>query len=82
MYEYESAQPTAAAVSREEVTHYTLDNLILMFFVFSVTGWVWEVIYIAFTEGVVANRGMLHGPWLPIYGGGGVLILLLLGRFK
>ena len=82
MYEYESAQPTAAAVSREEVTHYALDNLILMFFVFSVTGWVWEVIYIAFTEGVVVNRGMLHGPWLPIYGGGGVMILLLLGRFK
>ena len=53
-----------------------------MFFIFSFTGWVWEVIYIGFTEGVVAKRGMLHGPWLPIYGVGGVLILLLLSRFK
>ena len=67
---------------REETTHYSLDNLILMFFVFSGIGWVWEVIYIGFTEGVIANRGMFHGPWLPIYGVGGCLILLLLGRFQ
>lgn len=65
-----------------DTTRYTFDNLILMFFIFSGIGWVWEVIYIGFTEGVVANRGMFHGPWLPIYGVGGVLILLLLGRFK
>ena len=67
---------------RDETTHYSLDNLILMFFIFSGIGWVWEVIYIGFTEGVIANRGMFHGPWLPIYGVGGCLILLLLGRFK
>lgn len=67
---------------REETTRYSLDNLILMFFIFSGIGWVWEVIYIGFTEGVIANRGMFHGPWLPIYGVGGCLILLLLGRFK
>ena len=28
------------------------------------------------------NRGVLHGPWLPIYGGGGVLILLLLNKLR
>lgn len=65
-----------------ETTHYEFKNLILMFFFFSFIGWVWEVIYIGFTEGVIANRGMFHGPWLPIYGVGGVLILMLLGRFK
>lgn len=65
-----------------DITRYSFDNLILMFFIFSGIGWVWEVIYICFTEGVMANRGMLHGPWLPIYGVGGVLILLFLGRFK
>ena len=75
-------ESVTVAIPREETTHYSLDNLILMFFVFSGIGWVWEVIYIGFTEGVIANRGMFHGPWLPIYGVGGVLILLLLGRFK
>ena len=75
----------AASVIRNEHRPprlYHLYNLILMFFIFSFTGWVWEVIYIGFTEGVVAKRGMLHGPWLPIYGVGGVLILLLLSRFR
>jgi uncharacterized membrane protein len=60
---------------------YSLDNLIIMFFIFSFSGWVWEVIYIGFTEGIIAKRGMLHGPWLPIYGVGGILIILFLSRF-
>lgn len=34
------------------------------------------------TYGVFVNRGVLHGPWLPIYGGGVTLIALLLFRFR
>ncbi len=77
--------PDAGVVSSREDTkpvRYSLECLILMFFIFSFVGWIWEVIYIGFTEGVIAKRGMLHGPWLPIYGVGGVLILILLGRFR
>ena len=33
------------------------------------------------TDGFV-NRGVLHGPWLPIYGTGGVLILVLLQKVR
>ncbi|MBQ8551747.1 MAG: putative ABC transporter permease [Clostridia bacterium] len=62
--------------------NYSLWNLTLMFFIFSVAGWIWEVIYTAITEKVVAKRGMLRGPWLPLYGVGGILILLLLTRFQ
>lgn len=65
-----------------EITDYRLENLALMFFIFAFAGFVWEVIYTAATERVVAKRGMLHGPWIPLYGVGGVLILLLLGRFR
>ena len=32
--------------------------------------------------GCFVNRGVLHGPWIPIYGFGCVLILLLLKRFR
>ena len=32
--------------------------------------------------GTFVNRGALHGPWLPIYGTGSVLILTLLYRFR
>ena len=28
------------------------------------------------------NRGTLHGPWLPIYGTGGVIILVLLKKLR
>lgn len=28
------------------------------------------------------NRGVLHGPWLPIYGTGATIILVLLARFR
>ncbi len=82
MEEKENMDVSVKPSDRADVTNYRLENLFIMFFIFAFTGWVWEVIYIGFTEGVIAKRGMLHGPWLPIYGCGGVLILLLLGRFK
>ena len=56
--------------------------LSLLFIVFSVGGWFWELIYEFLDQGIIANHGYLHGPWLPIYGTGGVLIYLILNRFK
>ena len=65
-----------------ENIHYTLPNLILFFFTFSIFGFLWEVLVTFFTEGIIVNRGTMHGPWLPIYGWGGLLIIVLLQRFK
>lgn len=64
------------------VRHYTVWSLILMFFCFSLIGWIWEVSLHFIMAGKFVNRGVLHGPWLPIYGSGGVLILLLLYRLR
>ena len=61
---------------------YTLLNLVMMFFIFCFVGWVWEVSLAFITEGMFVNRGTLHGPWLPIYGTGGVIILVLLKRLR
>lgn len=61
---------------------YKLENLILLFFVFGVFGWIWEVNYRLFNHGVFVNRGMLHGPILPIYGVGGILIIVVLKKFR
>ena len=61
--------------------NYTLINIILIFFVFSILGWCWEVMIHIVRDGVLVNRGTLHGPWLPVYGCGGVFIILLLKRF-
>lgn len=61
---------------------YSITNLVLSFFLFSFIGWVWEVSLHVIKDGVFVNRGVLHGPWLPVYGSGVLLILLILYRFR
>ena len=43
----------------------------------SLAGWIYEEIFYWFTEGMLRNRGILYGPWLPIYGIGAVGIYAL-----
>ncbi len=61
---------------------YSLVNLIMMFFIFCFVGWVWEVSLAFISEDMFVNRGTLYGPWLPIYGTGGVIILVLLKKLR
>lgn len=61
---------------------YSLTSLIIMFFFFSFVGWSWEVFLHIVEDGVFVNRGTMHGPWLPIYGGGLCLILTILYRTR
>lgn len=55
---------------------------ILLFFLLSAAGWLWEVLFVRLSTGQAVNRGFFHGPWLPVYGAGGLLILLLLSRLR
>ncbi|MBQ6312093.1 MAG: DUF975 family protein, partial [Lachnospiraceae bacterium] len=64
------------------VRPYTIWSLILAFIFFSFVGWLWEVSLHLIKDGVFVNRGVFHGPWLPIYGGGLVMILIVLARFR
>lgn len=57
---------------------YSLTSLILLFFFFGFMGWLWEVAIYIVKDGVFVNRGTMHGPILPIYGYGCVVILFLL----
>lgn len=57
-------------------------SLILIFFVMSMAGWLWEVVLYLIDRGEWVNRGFLHGPWLPVYGAGSVMILVLLRGLK
>ena len=61
---------------------YSLINLILLFFIFSIFGYVWEVIYTLLNEGIIVNRGTMYGPWIPIYGWGALITIVLLSKFK
>lgn len=61
---------------------YSIWSLIMMFFLFSFIGWIWEVsLHLIQGDGFV-NRGVMYGPWLPIYGAGGILILTLLYKVR
>lgn len=61
---------------------YSVTSLILMFFIGCFIGWLWEFIYKFIEIGEFVNRGVLHGPWLPIYGTGAVMILIVLKKFR
>ncbi len=61
---------------------YTFSSYLFLFFCFGIIGWLWEVLLFLFSEGIFVNRGALYGPWLPIYGSGGVLILFLLQKIR
>ncbi|MGN1378655.1 MAG: putative ABC transporter permease [Dorea sp.] len=53
------------------------DRLCYLFLVFltgCLIGWVYEEFFYWFTEGLLRNRGILYGPWLPIYGIGALVI--------
>lgn len=73
--------PSRRWLTVEYHRNYSLTSLVLLFFTFSIVGWLWEVALFLFNEGLFVNRGVFWGPWLPIYGSGGVLILILLRRF-
>jgi len=61
---------------------YNIYDYIFFFFSFCFVGWVWEVLLHLVQEHEIVNRGTMYGPWLPIYGCGGVLIIFFLNRFK
>ncbi|MCI8328560.1 MAG: hypothetical protein HFG02_02810 [Oscillibacter sp.] len=55
---------------------YTSSQWVLLFFFYCFCGWVWESCYVSVCQRRWVNRGFLHGPLLPIYGSGAILILL------
>ncbi len=43
-------------------------------------GWLYEEAWEIFINGNWVNRGVLYGPYLPVYGFGGILIIALLNK--
>ncbi len=55
---------------------YSTGQWVLLFFFYCFCGWVWESCYVSLCQRRWVNRGFLHGPLLPIYGSGAIIILL------
>lgn len=57
---------------------YSITDIILIFFIVAIFGYIFEVLLHLFQYGEIVKRGTLQGPWLPIWGAGGVAMLVLL----
>ena len=61
---------------RKKRLPHEFEYYVLLFFLLAFAGWLWEVILYVFTEHAFINRGVYRGPYLPIYGVGGLLLCL------
>ena len=55
---------------------YNLWQWIAFFIIYCLIGWIGESLYVSWEHRKWVNRGFLHGPFLPIYGFGAVIILM------
>lgn len=55
---------------------YTLNQWLILFYIYCVLGWIWESCYVSFKKHKWINRGFLKGPLLPIYGSGAIVVLI------
>lgn len=56
--------------------------IFLYFFIYSILGWICEVIYCAILDKKFTNRGFLQGPYCPLYGCGSMIIVYFLIKFR
>jgi len=60
----------------------TVNNYFFLFYVAAFAGFIWEVLLYFIQEQSFYKRGFFHGPWLPIYGCGAVIIYFFLHKKK
>lgn len=61
---------------------YHVMQWMLLFFIYSFLGWIWESIYQSILEKKLLNRGFLFGPFIPLYGAGATSVLICTMPFK
>lgn len=71
----------ARQLNGPDTSGYDIYTLLLLFAIYSFSGWLLEVIYRSVTNRKFVNAGFLHGPFVPIYGFGAVGVILLNGLF-
>ena len=57
-------------------------DIFIFFIVYCITGWIFEELVFLVEDHILYNRGFLFGPWLPIYGFGGIIITALFFKTK
>ena len=53
------------------------NSWLVYFYFYCIFGWVFESTYVSLRTHKLTNRGFMRGPWLPLYGSGAILVLLV-----
>ena len=61
---------------------YSLEQWIILFFIYAFLGYIWEVAYVSVKNHKLTDRGFLYGPIVPIYGSGALIVLLATIPFR
>lgn len=56
---------------------YTFEQWLLMFYIYCFLGWCFESSYVSLKSRHWVNRGFMRGPYLPLYGSGAILMLVV-----
>lgn len=59
-----------------------MSQIILLFFIYSFIGWLWETVYCSLKAKKFVYRGFLVGPYCPIYGFGVLSVLYFVEPFE
>ncbi len=62
--------------------HYTVMQWLFLFYFYCFCGWCIESAYVSAKSGKLVNRGFMRGPFLPLYGSGGMMMLIVSAPFQ
>ncbi|MBR3508208.1 MAG: hypothetical protein IKO03_05505 [Lachnospiraceae bacterium] len=62
--------------------HYSVTQWVFFFYFYCFFGWCFESTYVSVKTRKLTNRGFMHGPFLPLYGSGAIMLLLVSMPFQ
>lgn len=61
---------------------YTIYQWLFFFYLYCFFGWCVESTYVSIKDKKLTNRGFIRGPFLPLYGSGGIMMLIVSMPFR
>lgn len=62
--------------------HYSITEWLFFFYFYCFFGWVFESTYVSIKSRKLINRGFMRGPFLPLYGTGAIMMLVVSMPFQ